>query len=200
MECINLPLEIFVLILEHVKSQQYNITTLRKLARTCKRLNYILSEYIAFWQNEYHNIYTKLGCTIEMTLKYSYINELILDELYEATIDESECHDVICYASAIIGNLKLMKQIPKHYAISIINNISICAGYGGHYEMFEYLWNDVLVLSWGSGMKGALLADNTSFLRFCRSCELDNFLSMCAQRPNVSPQCHNWFVKHGYCE
>ncbi len=208
MEYINLPIDTFGLILDIIKAEQYNITTLRQLARTCRYLNSTLQQDILNWQIKYHEPYTALECeyllSLSVSTKCSYMNELVLDKLFserqlnEYIVKGSLQDYTALWCSAAIGsNVELMEIMPID--ISYSYTVARCVGYDGSLELFTYFKeNEASYAFWFYCICGALIGDNARLFEFCHGQGMGQQIRTAIIVNKVGQMCQDWFVGHGY--
>lgn len=215
MDNINLPQELFDLIINQIKTQKYNITTMRHLARTCQELNLILHEYILIKQIEYLEPYETLGCYVLMASKSAFINELVLDfgssfkvinnsAIYNLTFDfnnyKVKDDYVICCSAAISCNVKLIETIFKLHNTIMTSSVAKCIGHSCDHNMFRFIWRLELTYGfWFDCLKGALLGDNVKFFEYCYMYDLMEIIDEKAHKLKTAKgQCRKWLRVHGY--
>lgn len=196
MNNINLPQEIFELIINHLKSQKYSITTIRCLSRTCQILNTTLHDYILYKQEDYWDQYIAFGCYMNMTPYRQYINERILDGL----LDKIAYDGIVCYAAAITCNVDLMKLIPiRNLRCELKIPLGKCVGFSGNYEMFGIFKTLKAGKSfWIGCFRGALLSNNIEFLEYCHVCDMFWIIKYGIENEFLSEKYYKWLVAHGY--
>lgn len=214
MDCINLPQEIFDLIVDHLKSQKYNITTIRHLVRTCQKLNLTLCDCILSKQEEYWYPYIILNCKINRTPNMMFINELVLDSnkhfeitskwmnIYGLTFNfnnhKVKYDDIMCYAAAITCNVPLIKKIFKKFSEKL-HGIGKCVGYAGNYDMFRFFEHMHLNYGfWLDCFKGALIGDNVEFLKYCRIYGTVGIAVGIRDSKHITGLCKEWLLKYNY--
>lgn len=183
---LNLPQEIFDMIIHYIKSQKWHITIIRCFARTCQMLNLVLHDYIMIKQKEYRQVYASLRYTMKLTRKTWHINELILDNITNVRMSPTrlyinpfmssslnkfvECEKIVCYAAAIIGNVELIKEIPIEYLKLCLPAAGVCVGYGCNDDMLDFFKNLVEVDApfWKFFLCGALIGGNTLGVKYCK--------------------------------
>jgi len=214
-----IPNEIFDYILNFVKAEKYNITTLRRLSRTCKLLNSTLHHDIVNWQRKYHVLYDKFEVCYRWTPKCSYINEIILDGLLhnrtscDSIIEEainglndnsmSDISIALCRAAVFIGNIELVRMISQKCVNNWSVTLGVCAGHSKNHEMFEYFKRlNVKYSFWSACIVSALWCDNVGFLEYCHgngmSDVIDGGVNGVVNGVSLDKKCHGWLVEHYY--
>ncbi len=167
-----MPTEIFENIVEFVKIEKRDITTLRMLSFTCKLLRSMLRELILNEVFKYTYEYRKLGCKFDMTTTRFHIYTSVFDGLlnYRNLNPRDGDNVAACCAAGIIGDTKLMKQLSLKCLKHNVRDIARCVGYGGDEKMFKY-FKGVHVKDefWHYCLRGAFVNDNVSCLEFCDS-------------------------------
>ena len=206
MQHINLPIEIFDLILDYTKSEQYNITTLRQLARTCTHLNSTLHKHILDKSKAYNKIYFTLGCSFIMTPRRSFVNELVLDRIINVVTKDDMI--ITCCAAALSGNVGLLKTMTTKHLKCVIGHIKPYVGYGGSFEMFRFFKQlGVKIHFWVGCIEGALKSDNTNCLEFCHYNDMSQIIRNYIMYHTEdyykrlainSRKCYDWLVLYRY--
>ncbi len=200
--------EIFNLILDFAKAEQYNITTLRQLARTCTHLNSTLHKYILDKSKAYSKIYTTLGCSFIMTPRRSFVNELVLDRILNVITTDDMI--ITCCAAALSGNVDLLKKMTSKRLMCVIGHIKQCVGYSGSFEMFR-LFKQLIVKVhfWKGCLEGALISDNINCLEFCSLNDMNHIIrsqilyhteGYYKKLAITSRKCYDWLVKYDYID